>query len=253
VNREWLISLAGPRAVLLELAHPGVAAGVARHSNYQGDPFGRLYRTMKTMTEISFGTESEMRAALAHFHKCHARVRGEIVSSVSSECPMHYDARDPALQFWVLATLADSVLLVYERFVAPLSRGERHDYYNDCVKLARILGIPQTAMPVTFSEFTGYMNEMVSGEALKVTEEARKVVGALYAPTVRGHATRRFSFPSIGMLPPRLRDEFGFTWTQANERRLEQLASVSRRARKWVPHRIAIHPKAYAMEQKHVA
>lgn len=245
VNREWLISLAGPCAVLLELAHPAVAAGVAHHSNYSGDPFGRLYRTMKTMTEISFGTDAERQNALKHFHRCHAPVRGEL-----SGTGHRYDARDPKLQFWVLATLIDTVPRAYEWFVAPLTPTEQDAYYEDCVKMARVLGIARDAIPLTFTAFREYMNEMLAGDTLHVTAEGRAVADALFALTLRGSATRLFSFASIGMLPPRLREEFGFTWDAAREKRVKRIAQWSRRLRPWIPNRLAIHPKAYSMEHK---
>lgn len=252
VNREWLIALAGPRALLLELAHPAVAAGVAQHSNYRGDPFGRLYRTLKIMTELSFGTEDESGVALAHFHKCHSRIRGTFSPSTGG-CAMaevDYDARDPALQFWVLATLIDSVLRVYDRFVTPLTYGDKCAYYDDCAQLARRLGIRASAIPPTYTAFNLYLGGMLTGETLRVTDPARDVVGALFASNPRGWATRLFSFAGIGMLPPRLRDEYGFAWSASSERNLERLAALTRRARPAVATRLAIHPKAYAMEQR---
>ncbi len=245
VNREWLIALAGPRALLLELAHPAIAAGVAQHSNYRGDPFGRLYRTMKTMTEISFGDEQERRDALKHFFKCHARVKG----TTTEMGEMAYDARDPELQFWVLATLIDSVVRVYEKFVAPLTFAEKCAYYDDCVRLARVLGISHAAIPNSYDAFCSYMEAMLSADVLCVTQNARDIVDALFAPTLRGYATRGFSFVGIGMLPRRFRDEYGFGWDDAREKNLERVAKVARRVRPLIPHALAIHPKAYQMEK----
>lgn len=247
VNREWLISLAGPRSVLLELAHPAVAAGVAHHSNYRGDPLGRLYRTMKTMTEISFGTEAEMRAGLKHFHKCHARVRS------SDSCPasgVTYDARDPQLQLWVWATLVDSVPRVYERFVTPLTFLDKCAYYDDCVRLAHLLGISRNIIPSNFTEFNEYMDAMLDGETLHVTQEGRKVVDALFGNTLRGKMTRLFSAVAVDLLPPRLREEFGFTWDETRAQRVERLSSISRRVRPWLPNALATHPKAWLRERE---
>lgn len=247
VNREWLNSLAGPRSVLLELAHPAVAAGVAHHSNYRGDPFGRLHRTMKTMTEISFGTEAEMRAGLKHFHKCHARVRS------SDSCPasgVAYDARDPHLQLWVWATLVDSVPQVYERFVAPLTFADRCAYYADCVRLAQLLGIAPSIIPPNFTDFNVYMDNMLDGETLRVTQDSRNVVDALFGSTLRGNVTRLFSAVAIDLLPLRLREEFGFTWDERRAQRVERLARVSRRLRPWLPNVLATHPKAWLRERQ---
>lgn len=243
VNREWLIALAGPRAVLLELAHPSVAAGVAQHSAYEREPFGRLYRTMKTMTEISFGDADERRTALRGFHACHARVHGE------TACGRQYHARDPQLQAWVWATLVDSVLRVYERFVTPLTFADKCAYYADAARLARLLGIADESIPATFTAFHLYMDVMLYGDTLRVTDDARNILRALYAPTLRGRATRWFSFASIGMLPPRWRYEYGYAWSDADETRLEKIAAWSRRLRAHVPSRFAMHPKARASEK----
>lgn len=242
VNREWLIALAGPRAVMLELAHPSVAAGVAQHSAYDTDPFGRLYRTMKTMTDISFGDADEARDALRAFHACHARVHGKTAEGVP------YRARDPQLQVWVWATLVDSVLRVYERFVSPLAFAEKCAYYADAARLAQWLGIPQEFVPPTFTAFNLYMGVMLYGDTLQITDDARKVVDALYAQTLRGRATRWFSFASIGILPPRLRYEYGYTWSDADEKNLERIAAWSCRLRAHVPPLFAIHPKARQSE-----
>jgi len=259
VNREWLISLAGPRAVLLELAHPLVAAGVEQYSNYRGDPFGRLYRTMKTMTEISFGDTAEASPALRHLNACHARVHGEWRdervtprgggTGVKARA-VPFDANDPHLKLWVWATLVDSVLRVYDRFVTPLAYADKRAYYADCVRLARLLGIPASLLPHTFTAFNLYMGTMLEGETLYVSSQAREVVNALFAPTLRGRATRAFAFVSIGLMPPRLRAEYGFSWSDANERLLNALGNWSRRLRPWIPRALAIHPKAFAQERK---
>lgn len=249
VNREWLIALAGPRAVLLELAHPAVAAGVAHHSNYRTDPFGRLYRTMKTMTEISFGTASERQIALSHFHRCHARVRSSKILT-DDACAHAYDARDPHLQLWVWATLVDSVPLAYERFVAPLSPTDRADYYRDCVRLAMLLGIPASILPPNIGAFHRYFDAMVASETLHVTDAARDIVHALYTSPVRGRLTWRFSFASVGMLPERICREYGYRWDAAREQKLERLAAMTRRVRPVVPDFLAAHPKAVGMERK---
>ena len=244
VNREWLIALAGPRALLLELAHPAVAAGVAQHSAYNTDPFGRLYRTMKTMTAISFGGTNEARDALRGFCACHARIHGETAEGVS------YRARDPQLQLWVWATLVDSVLRVYERFVSPLTFADKCAYYADAVRLAQLLGIMDEWIPPTYTAFNLYMGVMLYGDTLRVTDDARAILRALFAPTLRGRATRWFSFPGIGMLPPRWRYEYGYTWNDEDEKRLTQLAAWTRKVRAHVPLRIAIHPQAWQSEKQ---
>jgi uncharacterized protein (DUF2236 family) len=83
VNREWLMVLSGPRALLLELAHPLVAAGVAQHSDYEGDPLGRLYRTIRMMTDINFGDGRLAKRSAHQVHHCHASVTGQLTVPIS--------------------------------------------------------------------------------------------------------------------------------------------------------------------------
>lgn len=245
VNREWLISLAGTRAVLLELAHPLIAEGVARHSDFRGDPFGRLYRTMKTMTDMTFGDASDVRRSLQHFHGCHTDVHGE-----SRELPGQvYDANDPELKFWVLATLIDSMPRVYELLIAPLSDAERCAYYIDAARLGRWLGIAPQYIPPDYAAFNSYVEQMLSGGSLCVTQTAREVTAALFAPPVFGPFIRGFSFVSIGLMPPGLREGFGFSWDAARERRLQRLAALSRRLRPYLPDLLAVQPKAWSQER----
>jgi uncharacterized protein (DUF2236 family) len=244
VNREWLIALAGPRALLMELAHPLIAAGVAQHSAYDTDPFGRLYRTMKTMTEISFGDADEASAALNNFHGCHQRVRGQTVDK-----GIPYDANDPHLQLWVWATLVDSVPRVYERFVCPLTFADKCAYYDDTTRLARMLGLPAEIIPPTFTAFNFYMGTMLYGDTLHVTQDARDIMNALWSNTLRGRFTKLVSAPSISLLPPRLRHEYDLSWNDAQGKNVERIAAWSRRVRAFTPSIIAIHPKAWQCER----
>lgn len=246
VNREWLVSLAGPRAVLLELAHPLIAEGVAHHSDFRRDGLGRLYRTMKTMTEITFGAGDDARTALKHFHQCHKNVRGESQELVG----IRYDANDPELKFWVLATLIDSVLRVYDLFVSPVTEADQAAYYADAVRLAHVLGIPADSIPPTFAAFNSYTDTMLYGGTLRVTPTAREVSDALFAPRLFGRVMHEFSSVGVGLLPPLLRDAFGFEWNDARERRMMRFASWSRQLRPRLPDRLCVHPKAYGEERR---
>src|SRR5688500_14670677 len=106
VNREGLMVLSGPRALLLELAHPLVAAGVAEHSDFRRNPWGRLFRTVGVMTALNFKPYRQARSAAQHTRKCHTRVQGRLTEDVGPYLAgTPYRADDPFLQLWVLATL----------------------------------------------------------------------------------------------------------------------------------------------------
>lgn len=250
VNRELLVNLAGSRALMMELAHPLVAAGVADHSNFRRRPFGRLYRTARAMTDITFGTTNAAHHAARHINHCHKRVRG-ILAKDAAPFPggTQYHANEPALKLWVLATLIDSIPLVYDLFVRPLSLVEREGYYQDSRLLAPLLGIPGDMMPATYAGFTSYMEEMLNSEVLTVGDTARELVRALFAGPVIGSVTLAASIVGIGLLPERLRRAYNFPWDDRRDRVLRGVAGLSRRIRPLVPSVICISPRAWIAER----
>lgn len=246
VNREWLTALSGARAVLLELAHPAIAAAVAQHSDFQGDPLGRLHRTMKMMTALTFGDGNEVRAAARHIHKCHAQVRGQIQAT---EGACSYNANDPRLKLWVLATLTDSLPRVYNLLVAPLTLRELENYHAESLILARAFDIPRELTPASYGEFCAYMKAMLNGEALRVGADARAIANALFHRPIFGGMTRAASLVSIGLRPPRLREQYGFAWGETRERRLQRFAAFVRKVRALLPDTLCVHPAALRAER----
>lgn len=243
INREWLTTLSGARAVLLEIAHPLVAAGVAEHSNYRGDPFGRLFRTVNTMTDLAFNRPQAAHRAARHYYACHRKVKGRLREDVGPyPAGTGYDADDPSLRRWVLATLIDSTLLVYDLFVRPVSPAERESYYADFQKLGGYLGLTRSQMPPTYADFQDYMQAMLQSNVLTVGPQARDIARALYTPSPAGRVARQLSFIGIGLLPAHLRTAFGFGWSDADERRLRRLAAFSRRVRPLLPDLLMVHP-----------
>src|SRR6478735_4277931 len=113
LNREAMLLLgAGPRALLLQLAHPSVAAGVAEHSDFQADPWGRLNGTLRSYLRIVYGSSAAARAEIRRLNALHRSISGA-----------GYTARDPVLSLWVHATLVDSTMAVADAWLEPL--GER--------------------------------------------------------------------------------------------------------------------------------
>jgi uncharacterized protein (DUF2236 family) len=253
VNREGLMVLSGPRALLLELAHPLVAAGVAGHSDFQRNPWGRLFRTVGVMTALNFQPHRQARSAVQHTRRCHARVLGTLPEDVGPYLAgTPYRADDPLLQLWVLATLIDSVLVTYDLLSphGPLTLAAKADYYLSSLQLGRAFGLPRELMPPTYADFQCYMDSMLNSDRLTVSPQARDVAQALFAPPLFGPTVRLASFFSLGLTPPRLRAAFGFHWSDASERRLHRLARAARRLRRLAPDPLCIHPQALWAEWK---
>ena len=126
--REPVLLVGGQRALLMQLADPLVAQAVIEHSDYRGDPYGRLLRTLRWIVTVVFGTEDEARRATRNVAAIHARVRGQLPAERAS--PPYpggttYDATNSHLARWVLATVIHSSLMTYETVVKPVSHSDR--------------------------------------------------------------------------------------------------------------------------------
>jgi len=233
VNREAVLVLSGPRALLLQLAHPLVAQGVDDHSDFLGDTLGRLWRTLDTMLTIIFADRTTALATAGRLNAAHARVQGALREGTRAFPPgTPYDARDPALAAWVGATLIDSALQVYQRWVKPLSPDERRVFYEESKTVSRVLGVSDAAIPADHTAFEHYMARMLAGPELEVTPTARRLGDAVLHPPIRGvprFAGDLLSPLTIGLLPPRLRAGYGLPWDR-KRRMAFRLADRSLRA-----------------------
>ena len=249
INRELLLELSGMRALLMELAHPLVAAGVAKHSDFRKRAFKRLYRTMGLMSCITFGSRKAASLAVQRIHQCHSSVQGELRQPAGCHPSGRvYNANDPQLKFWVLATLIDSSLCIYELFVRPLSVEEKESYYQDSRRMGLLLGIASARMPADYGSFVAYHETMLSGGTLVVSAQAQEVAAALLAGPLRGRIVRAASFVSIGLLPKDLRVAYGLSWNESQQKRLLKLATISRRLRPWLPDLLCVNPQAWLAE-----
>jgi uncharacterized protein (DUF2236 family) len=249
INREMLLGLAGMRALLMELAHPLIAAGVAAHSDFRKRPFKRLFRTMRLMSCIMFGSRKAASRAVQRIGQCHSSVQGKLRQPAGCHpSGSAFNANDPELKLWVLATLIDSSLCLYELFVRPLSMEEKESYYQDSRQMGLLLGIASARMPADYCSFSGYLQTMLSEGTLVVSTPAQEVAAALLAGPVRGRIIRVASFVSIGLLPKDLRAAYGLSWNEARERRLLKLAAICRRLRAWLPDLLCVNPQAWLAE-----
>jgi uncharacterized protein (DUF2236 family) len=227
VNRENVLLLGGGRALLMQLAHPKVAAGVDDHSDFRERPVRRLRRTVRMTMAIVFGDQATALSAARAVNHAHGRVRGT-----------GYSALDPDLLLWVHATLVDSALVTYETFVKPLSAAEHEAFYQESKLVGRLLGIPAIAFPDTASDFAAYLQQMIEGGPVKVGNLARDLAAQVLRPPLRwwpGAAMIPLEIVTAGLLPATLRDQYRLPWG-----RRRQLAF--RLARRTLPRVVAVTP-----------
>jgi uncharacterized protein (DUF2236 family) len=140
--------LGGGPAVLLQVAHPLVAAGVVHHSDYRRDLWRRLARTLRALYLIAYGTKKEAERAGEVVQAVHARVHGKTQMQLGCFPPgTPYSASDPELMLWVHATLVEASLTVYQRFVRALLPEDQERYYQEMALVARLFGLPVSVIP----------------------------------------------------------------------------------------------------------
>lgn len=225
VDGERVLLLGGGRALLMQLAHPSVARGVAEHSDFRSDPFARLRRTLEATHSIVFGTEETVSQAAAAVRAVHDRVRGD-----------GYSADDPALLLWVHATLVDTALRVHRRFLGGLSDADAERYYEESTVIASLLGVPRPEQPVDLAAFRAYVRHMVA--TLEVSDDARLLARTVLSPRVPlalSPLARLGRDLTAGLLPAPLRRQYGLPWTPAQAMALEALSTTGRLALPRVP------------------
>ena len=254
VNREGVLVVGGGAALILQVAHPLVAAGVAEHSNYREDPWGRLYRTLDLTTKIVFGDARTAERAALQIRTVHKRVHG-FTTEDGGRFPKgtRYYAGDPELLLWVHATLLDTALHVYQRYVGPLTIAEQRRYYEEQKTLGEMFGIPRERMPATFGDFNDYFNAMIESDRIAVTDALRDVVDATLRPElpfVARPLVEALNLATVGLLPPRLRDELGLPWGPNRERLLEASRLALSRVIPVLPSLLREFPPARTAERR---
>ena len=232
IHAEGVLVFGGGRALLLEVAHPLVAAGVARFSDFGSDPFGRLRRTLEALRTLTFAPCEAALEVARHVEQVHRHVRGTLSQGTRrfpSGTP--YSGRDPESALWVWATLVDTSLVMYERFVAELDGAAREAYYADQCILGRLLGVPAALVPPSYSEFRGYFEGVLGDGTLEVTAEGREIGRAVLASSSEIDADDRLEAITAALLPESLRAPFGLIWDDAREERFESLVRSVRALR----------------------
>ena len=210
VSADAVLLVGGARAILLQLANPGVAHGVAAHSDFADRPLDRLHGTLTYLYVTVYGTPEEAAAVARSVGRAHAPVTG---------------ASDPGLQLWVAATLYDTAMQVREIVYGQLSHEDAESLLADYAVVGTALGVPRASWPASRAAFAQYW----SSAALAVGDEARGVSEALLHPA-NVPLWMRALMPTVrlataGLLSPDLRTAYGLEF---DERRYARLVRALR-------------------------
>lgn len=216
------VMLGAGRALLLQLAHPSIAAGVHDHSDYEGHPLDRLFGTLLAVNTVVFGSREEAAGIGRAVGRVHRKVVGP-----------GYSASDPALVCWVNATLVHTAVMLYQRTIRPLAPDELDEMARDSRAVGEVFGCPVGDQPADWPAFHTYWDTSVA--ELEVTPTARRVAASLLAG--RGLPARPAWSPPLSVaravtaatLPAPIRDAYRLPW-RARDRAMAAAALNGSRA-----------------------
>jgi uncharacterized protein (DUF2236 family) len=202
---------AGPRALLLQIAHPSVAAGVADHSDFRADPWRRLDGTLRSYLRIIYGSTAAARGEIRRLEVLHRRIVGP-----------GYAAGDPDLALWVHATLVESTIVAFDAWLEPLSRRRAAAFYAESRPLGRAFGVPEALLPVDLEAFEAYVAERIGPTGpVHPDATARELASTILHPPlpppldalpIPSALYDWALWPAIGLLPASIRAGYGIAW-----------------------------------------
>lgn len=240
IHRERVLLAGGQRALLMQLAHPLVAAGVADHSAFPARPLERLRNTLDLTLATVFAPPEEAARALARVRATHERV-------VGTREGRPYAATEPRLLLWVHATLVDTAMLVYQLFVRPLTQEERRRYHDETREWAHAFGVPEELVPRELEAFGAYVRSMLEGPELAATAESRRLAGDVLRPPVPLYLRPALGAArpvTLALLPPRVRELFGLRAGAGTRLSLAVASRASRALLPVLPARARLFPQA---------
>lgn len=243
-------ALAGT-ALLLQVAHPTVGAGVAQHSDFRADPWGRLLRTLDYVNGSIYGGPELAGTIGRNVRAMHQAIKGTKPDGA------RYHALEPDAYAWVHATLALSIVDGHATFGTPLSAAEQRDFWAQWRAVGRLIGVRDRDLPEDWADFRPYVDGVVR-DVLEPTEAVGQVLDALARPTAppvplppglwplaRRPASAQALLGTVGALPPALRETLGLPWGRVRQRAYDALGATLRATGPLLPERAKVFGPAY--------
>ena len=206
VHRDRSFPLAAVRSLMVQALHPLAMAGVAQHSNWQRDPFGRLAATAGYVLTVTYGDTAAAESAAARVRAVHTHVRG-----TDEVTGLAYRAEDPDLLLWVHAGMVDSIVHVVQRYGRSLDAADADRYVAEMVRFAEIIGVPASRIPASVDALSQYLESV---DLRQATPAALEAIGIVLDPPGLDTDTRELWHDlgrvAVGTLPAWARSMYGF-------------------------------------------
>lgn len=235
INSEIVLLAGWNPAILLQVAHPLVAAGVVDHSLFLTDPAGRvrrLWRTLTVMVDLTFGLPHEVQRAADAINAIHDRVNGHLrEASGPFAAGQRYSAHDPELLRWVHCTMLEVFPRAYRLYVGPLSDAEWDRYCAEASRVEPLMGLPDGYLPRSRHELAAYLRTMLKSGQIAVSAQSQLLAAEILRPRLPlplRPLAPIFQLPMVGLLPPSVRAAYGFPWDRRREHMLQDSARIIR-------------------------
>jgi uncharacterized protein (DUF2236 family) len=249
---EYRNLLVAGSALVLQTMHPVVGAGVAEHSTFRDDPWGRLNRTLGSIHRWVYGG-ADAAAEGERLRELHRTIRGVDAQG------RPYHALNGEAWAWVHLTLFERFITLNRYFAAPFTPAEQRRLYDETLRVGAILRVPEREMPADLDAFWRYFDAMVAERlephptALDVLDALRgtpappglpRPLRGLWTPVGAGSGEFNY-FVTVGTLPPAVREKLGLRWSARDERRLRHLGRAVAVLTPRLPERLRYMPVAY--------
>jgi len=246
VHRERALLLSAPAVVLMQLAHPLVAAAIAEHTNRERSVVERAGATIGLNLAVIFGDHNQAERAAMHVRDLHTAIRGKLLAAVGTfPAGSSYRADDPELLRWGHATIVWAGLEAYERFVGSLRPADQDQYVAEMRFFGQAFGADEASLPSTRDGLRAYVFNVLD-DALAIGElgqrEAREILwpGGTFGERASGRVLR---VVSAGLLPDTVRRGFALPWSTGRRAAFSSVAAMTRaavrtmpRSRRWWQH-----------------
>ncbi len=240
IDREAVIFLGAGRALLLQLAHPWVAAAIAEHSKTFADPIGRFHRTFDVVFTMVFGSLDQALAAARRLHRRHAGIEGRLPEAIGPfDRGSLYRANEAVALRWVHATLVETALVAHDLVLPALTVEERERYWAESRLFGALFGLAPADLPADWASFAAYNETMARSDILSVSSAARDIAAQIFfraPPWLR--PPRWYRALTMAMLPERLRRGFGFAFDEHEDKAAERALAWIRRVYPVMPSRL---------------
>lgn len=256
---DVLFPLGAPRRLLLDVAHPAVAAGVRDFSVFDTDPYGRAQRTLELIMRVVYGDAGALVAA-QRLREGHRAFRGTRPDG------RRYDALDPEVFHWVHASLVDGVVTQQRLLGGGWRPGEVERFYAEMREVGRLYGLRDRDMPPDWAAFRTWWDAALRErcERNDITDRVLELVrrpappplpvrvpgfGLLWRPVSALGGTFG-ALVTAGLTPPVLRERLGIPWNARRQRAFDLVAAILRRTVPRLPRRLRMLPVAYAATRR---